>query len=42
MNFHEKWAVFGAFWVSMEFDILRYVLIFLMIFGHKYAVVLSG
>jgi fucose 4-O-acetylase-like acetyltransferase len=24
-----------AFWISIEFDIVRYVLIFLMIFGHN-------
>jgi fucose 4-O-acetylase-like acetyltransferase len=27
--------VFEVFWTSIKFDIVRYVLIFLMIFGHN-------
>jgi hypothetical protein len=28
-------AVFGAFWISIEFDIVSYVLISLTYFGHN-------
>jgi len=35
MDIHSKMRVFKASRISMEFDIFRYVLIFLMIFGHN-------
>ena len=31
----DKRSFFRAFWISIEFDIVRYVLIFLTSFGHK-------
>ena len=30
-----KRAFFEVYWISMEFDIVRYVLIFLTYFGHN-------
>jgi len=35
IDFPSNRRIFEAFWISIEFDIFRYVLIFLMIFGHN-------
>jgi hypothetical protein len=35
IDFPSKMPNLKAFRISMEFDIVRYVLIFLMIFGHN-------
>jgi len=35
MNMHCKLPVFTVSRISMEFDIFRYVLIFMTYFGHK-------